>query len=112
MQTIDARQLEQMKARNEDFLLINVLPEESFREQHIPGSVNIPVNEDDFEERVEQLAGDKERTVVVYCASTECTASPAAANKLEDVGFTHVIDFAGGMQEWEQTNHPVETGAD
>ncbi|MEX0746233.1 MAG: rhodanese-like domain-containing protein [Phycisphaeraceae bacterium] len=112
MQTIQAKQLDEMNARGDDFLLINVLPEDAFQERHIPGSMNIPVEREDFEEQVEQLAGDKTRTVVVYCASTDCTASPTAANKLEDVGFTHVIDFAGGMQEWEETKHPVETGPD
>lgn len=111
MQTVDARQLDEMQSRGEDFVLINVLPEEPFHEQHIPGSHNIPVEREDFEQQVEQLAGSKDRKIVVYCANPACTASPTAASQLEDVGFTDVVHFPGGMQEWGQTNRPVEREA-
>lgn len=109
MKTIDARQLAKM-IREDDFMLINVLDEEAFHEHHIPGSRNVPVNEENFAERIEQIAGSKDRKIVVYCANQACTASPTAAKKLEQAGFTNVIDFEGGMEEWEQQDRPVEKG--
>ena len=108
MQTLTTDQLKQMREANEDFELINVLPAEMYRKQHIAGSDNIPVDEDDFVQGVEQKAGGKNRKVVVYCANTECDASPTAAKKLEDAGFTNVLDYEGGTAAWKEANLPIE----
>lgn len=110
MQTINAQQLAEMMERGDEFMLVNVLSEEQFQAHHVPGSRNVPVSEPDFVQRVEQMAGSRDRPVVVYCANTACTASPTAAKQLEEAGFTHVIDFEGGIEEWEQAQQPVEKG--
>lgn len=101
MQSIDRDTLKQMNEVNhEDFVLINVLPREAFRAQHIRTSINIPVSDDAFAERVEAVAGGKDREIVVYCANFDCDASPKAAKKLEDSGFTNVLDYEGGTEDW------------
>jgi len=84
----------------ENVPVIDVLPEQVHQQKHIPDTANVPVDADDFVERVEQLAGGKQQPVVVYCANTECDASPKAGEKLEAAGFTDVIDFEGGLAEW------------
>lgn len=88
------------ETEHDDFVLINVLPREKFNKQHIRTSVNIPVDDDDFVETVEKLVGKKDRKIVVYCASFDCDASPEAAKKLEDAGFTQVYDYEGGTKDW------------
>lgn len=88
------------ETEHEDFVLINVLPRDKFNQQHIRTSINIPVDDDDFEEKVESVAGSKDRKIVVYCANFECDASPKAAKKLEDAGFTQVYDYEGGTKDW------------
>lgn len=110
MQTIDIEQLRDKMSKNDDLLLINVLSKEDFREHHIPNSVNIPVEQDDFVEQVQGHSEGKNQEIVVYCANTSCDASPKAASKLEDAGFTNVYDFEGGIEEWEAAKQPVETG--
>jgi rhodanese-related sulfurtransferase len=87
-------------AQHEDFVLINVLSRESFNEQHIRTSINIPVSDENFAQKVESVAGGKDRKIVVYCASFECDASPKAAKKLEEAGFTQVYDYEGGTKDW------------
>ena len=86
--------------QHEDFVLINVLPPDSFKEKHIRTSINIPVASDNFADTVEKVVADKSRPVVVYCANKECDASPRAAKLLEDSGFTQVLDYEGGTQDW------------
>jgi len=108
MELLTHQELKDMLDRNEDFALINVLPEEKFRHEHIPGSLNIPVTERGFNARVEEAAGGKEGKVVVYCADFDCHASVAAAHKLEHAGFTQVYDYAGGMADWREAGYPVE----
>lgn len=108
MQTITTRELRRMQDRREDFELINVLPEESYREAHIPGSLSIPLNDANFVEAVKRTAGSKDRRIVVYCASETCDASPKAAEKLEQAGFSNVADYEGGVKQWQEAGLPLE----
>lgn len=85
---------------HDDFVLINVLSPEQFNEKHIRTSINVPAANADFVETVEEVAGSKDRKVVVYCASFDCDASPNAARKLEEAGFTRVYDYQGGTRDW------------
>ena len=107
MNTIDAQTLRQWQADHRSFLLLNVLSPDAFAQDHIPDSVNVPVNATDFVAQVERLAGDKARAVVTYCASMECDASTRAARNLEAAGFKAVTDFKGGMKEWNETKRGV-----
>ncbi|MEE4296657.1 MAG: rhodanese-like domain-containing protein [Wenzhouxiangella sp.] len=101
MKPISRDELKQMnETRHEDFVLVNVLPREAFEERHIRTSINIPVGSDDFAQRVEDVAGGKDRKIVVYCANFDCDASPRAARKLEDDGFSQVFDYEGGTEDW------------
>lgn len=109
MKTLTATELKKLQEEKGDTLaVINVLEPEAFRAAHIPGSVNIPGKRDDFVKRVEAEAGGKNGPVVVYCASTTCDASPAAARKLAAAGFSEVYDFTGGMKAWRSGNLPTE----
>lgn len=101
MNKISKADLKRMnEQQHEDFVLINVLPRDSFNESHIRTSVNVPHGRDDFTEAVEAMAGRKDRKIVVYCASFDCDASPKAAKKLEAAGFTKVYDYEGGTKDW------------
>lgn len=108
MKKLSAKDVKQLLDRNEDVQLINVLPEERYRKKRIPGSVNVPLGDSSFLQRVEHLAGDKGAKLVVYCADAECDASPKAAEKLEESGFRNVQDFEGGVDEWEQAGFALE----
>ncbi|GAB3026137.1 rhodanese-like domain-containing protein [Bowmanella dokdonensis] len=103
MQNISRQELEAMnEQRHEDFVLINVLPQEDFNQAHIRTSVNIPLEQDDFTRLVEKVAGDKDRKVVVYCANFDCPVSGKAAEKLEQAGFSRVYDYEGGTEDWKK----------
>lgn len=108
MKTLDLTKLKSwMDQKKPDLTLINVLSEEDFEKSHIPGSHNIPVDRDDFVQAVERVAGGKDSTIVVYCASFDCDASPKAAKQLDEAGFTNVYDFDGGMKEWLKAGYDV-----
>jgi rhodanese-related sulfurtransferase len=110
MQTLGTTELIQRKKNDETFLLVNVLDAPLFRKQHIPGSINIPVSDENFVNRTAEELGDTSRPVVVYCADSDCQASPRAARRLEDAGFTNVIDYEAGMKGWVDANRPVDSG--
>ncbi|MBP7216959.1 MAG: rhodanese-like domain-containing protein [Candidatus Omnitrophica bacterium] len=98
-------ELLKMRARGEKFTLVDVLGKESFAREHIPGAISIPVSD------IENLAGgllDKNDMIIVYCASFECTASTTAAEKLEALGFKHVIDYKGGLKDYKEGGLALE----
>lgn len=102
---------EELKAlrRKQDPLLVNVLDEEHFELARIPGSVNIPVSQDNFVAAVVGKASTRD-AVVVYCAGPECDASIRAAEMLNDQSFKNVYHFGGGMKEWVAAGNPIERG--
>jgi len=108
MKGITADSLKRMLDSGEDFHLVNVLPEDSFEQKHIPGSTNVPYDEVDFVERVAKSLDDDPSRIVVYCASETCDLSPKAAKALGAAGYPNVFDFEGGVQAWEERGYPLE----
>ena len=111
MQTIDRNALKKTLDEGKDVTILNVLSEDDYRKEHIRGSENIPLEDENFETEVETLLESKDKPVIVYCASVDCSASRTAAEKLENAGFTNVSAYEGGMRDWKETGYPVEGSA-
>ncbi|QDV19595.1 molybdopterin biosynthesis protein MoeB [Gimesia panareensis] len=111
MQTISTTELRGKMQRNEKGILVNTLTQDEFEKAHIPNSLNIPEQQDDFVSQVEQAAGSKELPVIVYCASQECGSSEQAAQKLEQAGFSNVYDYEGGANSWSEAGEQLVAGA-
>ena len=111
MKTIDRTQLQTWLQEGRELTLVEVLDEAAFEQYHLPGAINVPVSDNDFEQNVEQAVPDKTRPVVVYCANTKCDASPRAARKLEAAGYTDVIDYEAGKDDWKEAGLPIEKAA-
>jgi rhodanese-related sulfurtransferase len=75
-------------------LLLDVRSREEFAAGHLPGSVNIPV--DELEGRLHELP-PSDRPVVAYCRSG--MRSGRAKSLLERHGFTQVVNL-GPMSAW------------
>jgi rhodanese-related sulfurtransferase len=110
MEKIDTQKLKELREKSDAVAILNVLGPDKFRQQHIPGSENIPVSESNFTEEVARSVGGRDKPVVVYCADESCNASEKAAQALDDAGFETVYDFVGGMQAWQEAGEPVQAG--
>lgn len=106
MQTITTERMKEML--DGPGPVINVLDEDAFERAHIPGTTNIPVSDEDFASRVASMVADRDTPIVVYCASSECDASPRAAKALEEAGFTDVHDYEGGTAAWSRAGNELE----
>jgi rhodanese-related sulfurtransferase len=111
METIDRETLNRVLSQGSAMRVLNVLPEEAFAKEHIPGSSNIPLHQGNFTWKVEAAVGSKDRRIVVYCANNECSASKDAAHQLEKAGFTNVFAYEGGMKDWKEAGYPIEGAA-
>jgi rhodanese-related sulfurtransferase len=109
MNVIDHADLAAKFSRNENFLLVNVLPADYFSIAHIPGSLNIPLDTPAFEEVVARTAASRDREIILYCANMSCSMSSQAARNLEEAGFTNITDFAGGTQEWKDAGNILKS---
>lgn len=105
-QILSRDELHDMMKSEESFHLVEVLPEESFEEFHLPGAVHLPG--DEMRSRAPDVIPDKDATVVVYCANPACQASDRAARLLVEMGYTDVRDYRGGKQHWREGGFPVE----
>lgn len=102
--TISAQQLQEKKSQNPELIIINVLAEKYYQDCHIPGSINIP-----YDKLVEQVSSwNKDKEIVLYCASSTCPKSKQAYELLKDFGFSKLHEYPGGMKEWLQKGLPVE----
>jgi rhodanese-related sulfurtransferase len=104
MKTITAQELKNRLDSADNTVLVNTLSKEYFDQKHIPGSINIPTEE--IEARAEAELPKKDLQIVVYCASATCQASPAAARKLEAMGYTNVYEYSDGLEGWESAGYP------
>lgn len=104
MKEIKREELKQ-KLENNEVILIEVLDRESYEKSHIKGAINIPL-EDIGAEAKDRF--DKDDEIVVYCSDYECTASPKAARKLDDLGFENVYHYKGGKKDWKDSGLPME----
>lgn len=88
------------------YALVNVLPPDEYRAGHIPGSINIPRGREDWFE--EQFQKDKE--IVLYCASPDCEAAAAVARELASRGYRHLVHYRGGMSDWRHAGNEIDRG--
>ena len=76
-------------------MLVDVRTPEEYREGHIPGSINLPLQVMGLAER---LVPNKQTTVYVYCQSGG--RSRQAAQVLRQMGYNNVENL-GGISAWK-----------
>jgi len=96
---------DQLKERINDksdnnFIIVDIRDDASFDEAHIPGAVNIPLNELGYR----WFSLDKSKDIIVYCFTG--VASEVACQILVNAGFKDVYNMTGGIKAWD---YPIET---
>jgi rhodanese-related sulfurtransferase len=96
------------KMKDQNVVVLNVLPDTDYAKIHITGSENLPLglSAGDFVQAVEKKYG-KDKFFITYCAGLTCNSGPAAAKALQEKGFK-ANDYAGGIQDWSEAGFPTE----
>ena len=76
-------------------IIVDVRRQDEYDSGHIPGAILIP-NESISTEQPAELP-DLDQTILIYCRSGR--RSKEAAQKLFDMGYTHIYEF-GGIIDW------------
>jgi thiosulfate/3-mercaptopyruvate sulfurtransferase len=98
-------------------LIVDTMPADNFKKQHIPGAVNYEVQRlpeltsmtDQQKADFQKVLGpDKNRTVVFYCGFVDCERSHNAAMWAVKLGYKDVYRQPGGIKAWVEAGYPVE----
>lgn len=88
-------------------LVVDVRNPDSFTAGHIPGAVNVPV--DNVSTRVRDIVSRaKGRPVVTYCSCINEHTSAIAAQTLAAAGVTRVSALVGGFPAWVAQGGTIE----
>ena len=94
--------------RGDRIVLVEALPEPYYRKSHLPGALNLP--HDEVDALAPALLPDKGAEIVVYCANLPCQNSEIAADRLTELGYANVREYAEGKQDWIDAGFPTESG--
>ena len=96
-------------------LLLDVRERSEFEMLRIPGSINAPRGileqscEWDFDETVPELAGARDREIVVICRSGYRSA--LAADVMQRLGYQNVASLKTGIRGWNDFEQPLVDAA-
>lgn len=91
----------------ENYVLLDVLDDESYKKGHIKNAVSFPVDSINTDTAKSKLP--RGVMILVYCGSFQCQASTMAAKKLNDLGYD-VLDYKGGLKEWQEKGNKLVSG--
>ncbi len=81
-------------------VLVDVRTPEEFSEGHLSDALNIDWLGSEFVKNFETI--DKDETIYVYCKMGGRSAKAQA--KLEELGYSHVVNLEGGYDAWKAKN--------
>ncbi len=84
-------------------LFVDVREPDEWEEGHVPGAVHITRGR--LESSIEGLVPDKVRPLILYCAVG--SRSAFAAKVLGEMGYTDVVNMAGGFVDWKRNGFDV-----
>jgi rhodanese-related sulfurtransferase len=101
---IDIEQFDKLR-QEKGHVVLDVRTAQEYGQGHVPGAVNIDINDPQFKNKLELL--DKSKTYLVHCAKG--VRSARAAKIMSPMGFD-LLDYHGGFDEWKKSGKPVEKG--
>ncbi len=94
---IDSTKTVELIGETKNTLVIDVRDADAYAEGHLTNAINIPF--DEFEEKIADLEGYKDQTIVLICNTGN--KSGKAGKMLVDKGFTKVYNAEDGMNEFD-----------
>jgi molybdopterin/thiamine biosynthesis adenylyltransferase/rhodanese-related sulfurtransferase len=104
---VDATEARELLDGAEPPVLVDVRRRDEWDEGFIPGAIHIPRGS--LESRIERAVPERERPILLYCASGERSAF--AAKTLDELGYTDVASLQGGFTDWKRNGFPTEVAA-
>ena len=91
--SIDYENAKMILKNDKNVILIDVRSPQEYREQHLEGSINIPLY--DIENNISKKVSSKENAIIVYCQSG--ARSRKAVEILKSEGYNNIYNIDGGL---------------
>jgi len=99
--------LKRIEQKDPDLVVLDVRTADEFAAGHVPGARN--VSHELLASRIDELAGARDKQVVLYCRSGRRTL--LAEDVLRKAGFKRLGHLEGDYLAWEAEKRPVERTA-
>jgi putative NIF3 family GTP cyclohydrolase 1 type 2/rhodanese-related sulfurtransferase len=100
---ISVEELEKLKSRGDDVVILDVRPSTSFESGHIAGALSVPL----YSICEQALNLPNKQTIVVYSQDAKDSMSAQAFLALKNHGFKDVQMLDCGFVEWESLANPI-----
>jgi rhodanese-related sulfurtransferase len=104
---ITAEELRRKLDAGDDFVLVDALAPMVYAHSHLPGAINLPPSAVE-PTRVARRIPDRDTDIVVYCSNPDCDDSVLTAQRLQELGYTNVLHYSGGKDEWRELGFLLE----
>jgi sulfur-carrier protein adenylyltransferase/sulfurtransferase len=104
IEEVDARGARVLLEAEDAPVLVDVREREEWEQGRIAGAVHVPRGH--LESRIEGVAPDRSRPVLLYCASGNRSAF--AAKTLAELGYERSLSLAGGYTDWQRSGFPTD----
>jgi rhodanese-related sulfurtransferase len=102
---IDVRDVNAMRARGEDFVLLDVREQDEYDLVHIESSRLVPMSQ--IQSRLDELKPLQDKPIIVHCHHGG--RSERVTHWLRANGFAHVQNMTGGIDAWAAEIDPTMT---
>lgn len=81
-----------------EYILFDVRTVDEYMDGHIDGAKSLNVSDDQFDKTISNISASHK--YLIYCQSGG--RSSKALEKMEEAGFTHVLELEGGYENWNK----------
>ncbi len=78
----------------------------SYAKGHLPGAIDFDAAKANL---AKLLPADKDTLIVAYCGGPKCLAYKAGVQAAQQLGYTNVKHFSGGLSGWKGAGENLET---
>lgn len=108
MRHIQPIELKELLESGRRLNLVDTLPADQYKKNHLPGAANACVFEVTFPEQLAAVTSDLHTTLVLYGSSNHSRDAETAAEKCERLGYTDLAVLVGGLTAWKSAGFPLE----
>jgi rhodanese-related sulfurtransferase len=93
-------------SKHEDAVVLDVRRPIEFQQSHIVGAINVPVQDEAFEDMVAKL--DPNNKYIVHCTKNIILGrTDRALRTMKRLGFKHLYNLKGGHVAWQEASLPL-----
>lgn len=90
-------------------MLVDLQEPASCEHRHIPGAVNIPID-DNCDVACQAILKDRDAEIILYGEFDELGKGEKAVEALKKAGYTKITRLTGGLMGWMEAGYMVEGG--